>query len=344
MNDGLVRTAAPEPRTRRRWPRRLAVGVVIVAALVVVGYFGIGYYAWANNTAVPTGCGTRPFATSTPADFAVIRQPDKRPVDASPYRFTDFKEVAFPTRDGTLTVRGWYAAGAADAATPTVILVHGRASCRRDPNILLPAGMLHRAGFGVLLIDLRNHGDSDVDDGRWAGGSKEFDDALGAWDWLVSTGHDPRTIGLFGASLGGATVTIATGEEPRVAATWADSSPADIDQATAEYAESLGYPGWVATPATVMGRLIGEPTLATKSPSREVQGLAGRPFFIVHGLADTTVLPHHAVDLAEAAYLGGTSVEPWLVPGSAHTQEVFDEPDRYEARLLAFFSGAIGTP
>ena len=44
--------------------------------------------------------------------------------------------------------------------------------------------MLHRAGFGVLLIDLRNHGASDIDNGRWAGGSKEFLDALGAWDWL----------------------------------------------------------------------------------------------------------------------------------------------------------------
>jgi dipeptidyl aminopeptidase/acylaminoacyl peptidase len=93
-----------------------------------------------------------------------------------------------------------------------------------------------------------------------------------------------------------------------------------------------------------MGRLAGEPTLATKDPALEAQRLGGRPFFIVHGLADTTVLPHHAVDLAAAAFAGGTAVEPWIVPGSSHTQEVFDVPDRYEARLLAFFSGALGAP
>ncbi|HLO35912.1 MAG TPA: alpha/beta fold hydrolase, partial [Candidatus Deferrimicrobium sp.] len=105
-----------------------------------------------------------------------------------------------------------------------VILVHGYNACRRDWTVLLPAGMLHQAGFGVVVPDLRNHGDSDIDDGRWAGGAKEYRDVLGAFDWLRAHGVPGERIGIFGASLGAATATIATGEEPGVAALWADSS------------------------------------------------------------------------------------------------------------------------
>jgi dipeptidyl aminopeptidase/acylaminoacyl peptidase len=209
---------------------------------------------------------------------------------------------------------------------------------------MLPAAMLHRAGFGILLIDLRNHGDSDADNGRWSGGSKEYRDVLGAWDWLVEAGHDPARVGLMGLSLGAATVTIATGEEARVAATWADSAPADVNLASAEYASSKGYPAWVAGAAIPIGRLIGDAELATKSPDDEALRLAGRPFAIVHGLADETVRPHHAVDLAAAAYAGGTRVEPWIIPGAEHVEGVLLRPDDYEARVVAFFTASLGSP
>ena len=149
---------------------------------------------------------------------------------------------------------------------------------------------------------------------------------------------------MFGASLGAATVTIATGEEPRVAATWADSSYADFATAASEYARDKGYPGWVAGTAVPIGHLLGDTALGTRDPVDEIGHLAGRPFFIVHGLADKTIPPHHAIDLAEAAARAGTPVEPWLVPGAEHTQEMLVEPDRYEARLIAFFTASLGSP
>lgn len=334
--------AHPRPVSRKR--RWLALGAALVGMMLVAGYLGVGYLAYAELSTVTAHCGTRPFAQSTPADFAVWKSAQQLALDATPYHFSDYQDVAFPTRGGGLTIRGWYAPGSAGVDEPTVVLVHGRDSCRRDSNVLLPAGMLHRAGFGVLLIDLRNHGESDIDNGHWAGGAKEYADVLGAWDWLVARGHDLARIGLFGASLGAGTVTIAMGEEPRVAATWADSSYASMAVASGEYAAENGYPTWVATPAVLVGRIVGDPELGTREPADEARRLAGRPFFIVHGLADETVLAHHAVDLAAAAYEGATTVEPWLVPGSGHTRVVLDRPDRYEARLTAFFGEAIGAP
>jgi dipeptidyl aminopeptidase/acylaminoacyl peptidase len=303
----------------RRWRRRrtavvLAILIVLAAAVV---FLGAGYLAYQDLSVVTPRCGTAAWATQTPADFEIAASDVQAPPDPGPYRFTDFRDVEFPTRGGGLTIRAWYAPPR--AAGPVVVVVHGYNACRRDWSVLLPAGMLHRAGFGVLLPDLRNHGDSDVDGGRWAGGAKEYRDVLGAWDWLVTSGVMPRRIGIFGVSLGAATVTIATGEEPRIAATWADSSYARFAVAASEYAESKGYPGWVATSA-------------------------GRPFFIVQGLEDTTVRPHNGVDLASAATRGGTSVEPWFVPGATHVREMLLQTDRYERTLDGFFSTAIGTP
>lgn len=339
---------------RRRWAFvALGVGVALLVAAGSV-YAAVGWYAYDRLSRIDPGCGGRAFRMQTPADFRLYvgrvgadgtrsDLPVATP-DVSAFRFSDYQDVAFTARGGGPTIRAWYAPGGAGATDPTVILVHGRGSCRRDPNVLLPAGMLHRAGYAVLLLDLRNHGDSDTDDGRWAGGAKEYLDVLGAWDWLVARGHPPARIGLGGTSLGAATVATALGEEPRVAGAWLDSSYASMSVAVREFAEASGYPAWVADAAIPIGRLMGATSLRTKSPDDELTRLAGRPVAIVHGLADTAVLPHHALDLAGAAARGGTTVEPWLVPGAEHTEAMYQVTDRYEAALLAFFGGAIGRP
>ena len=336
--DGQGATTRPRRRIRRR---RILVAVVAIVAILGLGaYLGAGYLAYDKLSTVVPHCDDASYKDQTPADFSITGAAVTP--DVSAYHFSDYTDVSFPTRGGGLTIRAWYAPPR-DPGGPVVIVVHGYDACRRAWNVLLPAGMLHAAGFGVLMPDLRNHGESDIDDGRWAGGAKEYLDVLGAWDWLVGQGVPSSHIGLFGASLGAATVTIATGEEPRIAATWADSSYADFETAATEYAESKGYPGWVAGPAVPIGHLLGDTALGTKDPIEEIGRLAGRPFFIVHGLDDTTILPHNAIELAQAASRAGTPIEPWLVPGAEHTQEMLHVTDRYAARLVQFFSGAIGS-
>ena len=63
-----------------------------------------------------------------------------------------------------------------------MILVHGLGGCKNAIDVLVPAGMLWRHGFSVLLIDLRNIGESDFVDGRSTAGNVEYQDVLGAWD------------------------------------------------------------------------------------------------------------------------------------------------------------------
>ncbi len=325
------------------WRRTLLVVALGVGALLAAGYLVAGLYGW-SSLEIARGCDGREFARQTPADFVASNASGSLTVDATPYRFADFEEVAFPARGSDLTIRGWYAPGPGGTAGPTVILAHGIYSCRRDSVTLLPAGMLHRAGFGVLVVDLRNHGDSDSDDGHSGLGGKEYADLLGAWDWLVARGHDPARIGLFGTSLSAASSLIATGEEPSIAATWADSSFGDVGVLLGERAVSMGFPSWLGGAVVPVARLLGGVDILARSPDRALAGLSGRPIAIVQGLDDRQVLPHHAADLAAAAGRAGTEVEPWLVPGAGHQEAVLLRPADYEARLVAFFSSALGRP
>ena len=157
----------------------------------------------------------------------------------------------------------------------------------------------------------------------------------------VNAADAPDRVGLLGMSLGAATVLIATGEEPKVAAVWADSSYADIDVAIAGELERNNRPTWLRYGGYLMARIRSGDDLLSLSPLGAMAKLNGRPIFIVHGTADTRVKPEWAGDLAAAARANGGTVEPWMVVGSEHTQSVLDQPAEYERRLAAFFEAAL---
>ncbi len=166
---------------------------------------------------------------------------------------------------------------------------------------------------------------------------------LGAWDWLVSEqGIAPEQIGLFGTSLGAATALIAMGEEPRVAATWEDSSYADLHVAAQAELARNGYPTFLADSAVWIGKLISGDDLGSLSPLGAIAKLNGRPVYITHGAADTRLSVQYAYDLADAIRAQGGTVDPWIVPGADHIRAMFLQPQEYERRLVAFFQSYLG--
>jgi len=336
--------------TARRGAGVLLGGVVVLGLLA---YAAMSWLLFDVVSKVEARCGTfedgsQRFGAYTPASFGTAGISDAftaEGFDTAPYAMPDYQEVRFPSRDGVDLVAWWVPADRPDAAA--VVLVHGMGSCRRDPVVLLPAGMLHRNGFAVLLVDVRDMGDSEVIDGRYTGGIEEHRDALGAWDWLRARGIPASRIGLLGESNGAATVIIAAGQEPAVAATWEDSGYADLTVAINEEVRRAGYPDLLTPGGKLWARLYGI-DLDALSPSSAVAAIGERDFQIVHGIADTRVQPHHALDLALAreAEVGreGQGVDPWFIPGAEHVQAAFAEPEEYERRLVAFFSGALGDP
>jgi uncharacterized protein len=251
--------------------------------------------------------------------------------------------VRFPSRGAPdVSIAAWWIPSSVGARTPAVILIHGQYSCRHEAEILLAAGMLHRHGYATLLIDLRDHGDSSVEDGRYAGGTEEFADALGAWDWLRARGLPAEHIGLLGISMGAATALIATAEDRRIAAVWGDSSFADIGAMIRDELTLEGVPTWIEPGAVIAGRIIAGDDVTARSPLAAAADLDGRPIFITHGGADTHIKPAYSLQLAEAIRAEGGTVEPWIIPGAEHTRGITIETTAYEARLIAFFDRALG--
>ena len=317
--------------------RPFRIALVGVAAIAVAGYGVASAVVWDRLTKVDGACHAEwldndrtgfsfPSVAVSPADYAM----------PSP------EEVAFPSRDAGITISGWWIP-AAEPDAPAVVVVHGHTACKRDHAVLLPAGMLYRHGVSVLLIDLRDHGDSSDEDGRYAGGTEEYRDALGAWDWLQSAQSIPADrIGLLGISLGAATVLIASGEEPRVVATWEDSSYGDIRVAIRAELARNGYPQFLEMGGVAMARLLSGDDLTARSPLDAVRAMTGRALFITHGTADGRLGVDFAHALIEAAEAAEVDLDSWIVPGAGHAEAMGLDPAGYEARLVAFFETALG--
>jgi len=330
-------------RPRRRW---IAVGLGVVLALGVAGYAGASYLVY-QRSAVAPHCDGR-FPDYTPASFGtkgISEEFTAGGFDTTPYAMPGYQEVSFPSRDARqprLTIRAWWVP-AEKAGAPAVIVVHGWNSCRHDPVVLLPAGMLARNGFSVLMIDLRDEGDSDIEDGRSGWGSEEYLDVLGAWDWLQSAQGLPASrIGLMGESLGASSAIIAMDEEQAIAATWADSAFADLGVMVDEKIAGNGFPTWLRPGVIAWAKIIANDDLTSRRPLDEVEKIGARPLAIVHGLADLRLSVHHAKDLAAAHARFVPGYEPWLVPRALHLQAAFAEPAEYERRIVEFFRAGLG--
>lgn len=330
-----------------RRTRIIAIVSTIIVFLLVAGYVAGGAIVYKQISSVQANCTANQrtlWAENQPSAFGVNNAYEIGNPDLSAYQMSNFQAVDFPSRTDNVNINGWYipAQGVDEATAPSVILVHGLNDCKRSPFVLLPAGMLNRAGFNVLLIDLRNHGDSQVVDGRYAAGTVEYLDVLGAWDWLMSEKHIPaEKIGLYGTSLGAATVMIAMGEEPRVAATWEDSGYADLQSAILAELARNSYPSFLEPAGVLVGRILSGKDLLAHSPLDTIAKLNGRPFFITHGDQDKRLSVQYAYELAEAAQAQGQTIEPWIVIDSEHIMAMFNHTAEYETRLVDFFQKAL---
>lgn len=321
-----------------RWILWGAGGILL---LTIVGYFGIGYYIYDLFTTAHPRCessymdGRREF---TPASFKGVYYEENN-IDVTPYLVTDFETVEFPARDDGNTLSAWFI----PSTTPSdkvVIVVHGADVCRRNTSVLLPSGMLANNGFNVLTIDLRNHGDSQVVSKRFTAGVTEYKDVLGAFDYLRTQGYAAEHIGLFGVSLGAATSINAFGEEPALAALWADSAFADVPTVLDDQLAMNKMPLFFADAVLIVARLNRtDLDVNGVNPLSEIQKLNGRPATIVHGTEDEWVNVNSAYRLHEAA---GSSAQLWIIDGTRHVEGMFVYPEEYQSRLVAFFEQALG--
>lgn len=316
--------------------KQTIIGLTTLVVLVTLLYLGAGYIIYIRLGNVRHSCDTH--LTNRPDQFTNISKWPE--LDYTPYFMAPYEAVHFPSRYANLQLSAWYVAGDPDA--PAVIVVDGLGGCKYAQAALLPAGMLWRNGFTVLLLDLHDTGDSAGDDGYSTIGADENLDVQGAWDWLIAEkGFTPERIGISGNSLGGATALYAFVDEPRMAALFLHSPIANLPQVIREELTRVGYPAWLTPGGLLMARLLTGKNLVARSPLREIQRIGARPVFVVHSAADTRVAIHHSQQLQAAAEAVGANVTFWYVEGADHMQIPAVYPAEFEEKIVDFFRTAL---
>jgi alpha-beta hydrolase superfamily lysophospholipase len=292
----------------------------VVAVLVVL--VAVGYVVPSAVVAERLSRPTRRAAPGTPAEFGLA-----------------FEAVEFASLVDGVPLRGWWMPAA--RGDRAVAIVHGRNSTRAGSvtpsDLLRQAAALVAAGYGVLTFDLRAHGESGGQ--RYTLGPLERRDVGAAVAHLRGRGIATGRIGLLCHSMGAATCLLAGPDLPDVAAIWADSGYARLeDLLEAELPPASGLPRLYNGGILFLGRTLFGVDVAAAAPEVAVPAI-GRPILFAHSLDDKLIPVEHASRLWRAS--GQPAERLWLVAGPSHDR-VFDaQPEEYMRRALALFDGAM---
>ncbi|MFL6214944.1 MAG: alpha/beta hydrolase [Blastocatellia bacterium] len=304
--------------------------VFVPAVLVfVVGVAALGLYM-VNRLSHPA----RTVLYGSPRDFQLILQ---RPM---------WYDEKWKQSDGTPAV-GWLLLR--DRPAPAIILSHSYGSNRSQ--LLTLSFELWKAGYHVLLYDLRGHGESQV---KWSGlGTYERDDLLSAIKFLKERKNEKGElmldgrVGLYGVDLGGYASLAASAEDPIIKAVAVDSVFPDVNHfvnaqlksgvGNNEMGNRLVDSRWTKRLAELsmqvylLRREEGQPALEA------VATATGRNLLFITA-SDTGVYDLMTRELYNAARGQKELVE---VPHSRMTRLYEKEASDYDARVTAFFQQAM---
>jgi dipeptidyl aminopeptidase/acylaminoacyl peptidase len=240
-----------------------------------------------------------------------------------------YREVELTTADG-VRLSAWWRPPRNGAA---VVLVHGLGADRAQ---LLPqAAPLGEAGFGVLLLDLRAHGRSGGAGATW-GARERLDADAGARFALAQPSVRPGAVGAVGFSIGATAVAGAAADEGRFRAVALEAMSPSAEEDVRTTFSARGPLS--ALPAVWAARLAGVP-LDEARPAARIRELRPRPVLLVYGEADPAAPAAIGRALREAL---GEGAQLLIVPGEGHGAWQGEAGRALGARLVAFFTGALG--
>jgi fermentation-respiration switch protein FrsA (DUF1100 family) len=274
-------------------PRPIIYWAVIALMVLTAGYLAVGL-------------------------FVVVRfsAPNRQPPERTPANVgLEYREVSFESTDG-VPLLAWWVSPAEEEPSHAALLVHGWEGDKSDLHIVETARIYARAGYGVLMLDLRGNGGSG--DERRTLGYKETRDVHGALSWLDGEGFDPGEVVLHGWSMGGATVVRAA-PGTGVAAVIEEAGYADLPLLLQrQLPKTTGLPS-LFNPSVFLAAelLLGFNPWAVR-PAEDAARLReeGVPLFIVHSTTDEVVPFEHA-ELFERAH---PSAAFWKVEGLGHVE------------------------
>jgi fermentation-respiration switch protein FrsA (DUF1100 family) len=279
-------------------------------------YLAIGAYAAGEVTKI----GPHEKFNDTPESYAI-----------------EYQDVKFPARGDGTQIAAWFLPNG--EGTRAVILVHGRDASKQNAisgNLVKLGAALYKAGFTVLMIDMRGHGESEG--ARYSFGVYERQDVLGAVDFLVAKGVRPGSIGILGISMGGGAAIGATVEEPGIGALALESTFADLNPLIEQQWETeSGMPMFVLPGVFIMNRILYGYDLRAVQPVEEIVRVPPRPILIMHCEADELVGMWHAETLLEAV----PSAQFATFQACEHAEIYRDFATAYEAVVVPFFDESL---
>ena len=240
----------------------------------------------------------------------------------------EYKDVALITKDGII-IRGWWIPSRNGAA---VILLHSVAANRL--GTLNHAIMLTKHGYGVLMIDLRVHGESGGD--LLSFGGNEFLDVIAAVDYLQSQPDvDSEKIGVMGLSLGANFAILSAAHDERIVAVVADAPGATVFK---DWPKPENFYDSLYVPFDLMffyylHRIdkVPDPLAIMDAVSQ----IAPRPVFLIGGETEGSTLEQRSISQFYTA--AGDPKEMWIIPNTKHIKGLKTHPQEYEEKIVAFF-------
>jgi pimeloyl-ACP methyl ester carboxylesterase len=275
----------------------------------------------------------------------MVYRPKVTPLDSPMSQMgVQYETVSFPTKDHVRIV-GWWIPSTSDGfqSRRTVIVCHGLGS-NKSRNLVMAKGMID-AGYNILAIDLRAHGESGGQITTY--GDRECLDVLAAVRWLLATHPDRcEQIDGAGASLGGAALVAAAadpspeGQHIDALAVYGtfDNLHDLVGTVMADYfpPSRAGPLGWLLKHVGMpIASLHAGVNLDTFSPGNAVAKIWPRPILVIHGTSDEIIRFEHGQNL----YFH--SLQPkeydWVQQGT-HNGIVDDR--EVQERVVQFFDDA----
>ena len=309
--------------------------LVFLLALLIGGYFGVGYYVFGIAASVPCEVWIEE-AENRPDNWSLG---DKADWDPSDYFIENYKEVSIFADDGEIELKSWWVEN--NLSNPTIILLHGLTSSKNSPDILLPMGMMNKSEFNLLAIDMRDHGESTCEDGFYAAGQNETDDVVAAIDWLTDKGISPSNIGIYGNSLGALVGLMTPAKTNEFGSIAVIDPPVDFETLVREEMSYQGFPTFLWEPIYHYALVFKRINMLKDIPEEALSKGSKQPLLIFTGLQSDRILPHHSDDLVDIARANDIDYNIYKYDGMGHTQILYFYTEEYSQLLTDFYKSTL---
>jgi pimeloyl-ACP methyl ester carboxylesterase len=295
-----------------RWTKRIVIGIAVATGLILFVVLPLaGSYMITN-----THFRYPEHGPQTPAEVGLSVTP-----------------VTFYSSDG-IELRGWWSPG--NRMKAVIIFCHGWNRSRLE--LLERAAEANRQGYGVLLFDFRNHGQSGL--AYTTLGIQESKDVCAA-SQLVRERAGRRPQVLWGVSMGASTAILGAHRCSAFRAIIADSSFLSFRETVAHHLNLFLH-----LPPFPIADLIVELTSLRMRMNPDdgnveaaVESLTNVPILFIAGEKDRRMPPSLAQRLRDAST--NPQSEMLLVPGAGHGEAFSTNKKLYLDTVFAFLSRAV---